>query len=740
MVFLVIKEQESLLNGFEALEFVDLSLLDRIIQSKDLKIITDKKKKYKTEKEWLMLYRRKIVDSFASVKYNYSKKINFGRVFPENLLSVGALRRPLRHMLCKNNYVDIDTVSSQQSILYNVCKLNNFETPYLLQYIENRESILKQVQESYNVDRDTAKELFITLTNGGNFTGWIYTYNLNSSFIPFEFINNYKNEMSNIIIQIYNDNQEFFKIIEKKNKKEEKTNMMGSFISSYIQEIEKRILECMYKFISQFLKIKNNVILCHDGIMIFISDFRDSFISLLEQEIKRVFNFDIKLKVKDMDESINLQKEIETYDQVKDEFEKNHFKVRYPLMFIQENEGYFEHCYKSKKGFLDAYQNKPKYDKITKKGECERVSFVDDWVKDEFMREYEKVDFIPYGPTQEYKEDKRIYNTFTGYEINKNKFDVEDVDMSDFIDYFIHLCGNRWDIYEFFRKYLSHILKYPRDKSRVACVIKSNQGCGKGTLAEILTAIFGSKYIFEDTGISAFTDRFNGAVANKLIGIIDEAKASDGFSNPEKIKKIISDKTQWIEPKGGEKYEISSYINLIFFTNNDVVVKIEASDRRFQLWNASNKYQNNTDFFSKLREKYINDEKGLYAVYKWFLDCDVKQGYDFSNNRVITEEYKQNQALQVPIIIKFFEYLEDEQYKQEKYMPLELFTEFKKYCSIAGFKIEPNIQRFGLDVKTYCPFIEKKKSNNIYYYINHEMMTETLQKYEIEKIEFVDEE
>jgi hypothetical protein len=118
------------------------------------------------------------------------------------------------------------------------------------------------------------------------------------------------------------------------NKKEEKTNMMGSFISSYIQEIEKRILECMYKYISQFLKIKNNVILCHDGIMIFISDFRDSFISLLEQEIKRVFNFDIKLKVKDMDESINLQKEIETYDQLIDYL--NDFEIEFVEDEIKE--------------------------------------------------------------------------------------------------------------------------------------------------------------------------------------------------------------------------------------------------------------------------------------------------------------------------------------------------------------------------------------------------------------------
>lgn len=434
----------------------------------------------------------------------------------------------------------------------------------------------------------------------------------------------------------------------------------------------------------------------------------------------------------------------ESYEAVKEEFEKNHFKVRYPLMFIQENEGYFEHCYKTKKAFLDAYENKPKYNKISKKGELERVSLVNDWVKDEFMREYEKADFMPYGPTQEYKENKNIFNTFTGYEINKNTIqDVEDIDMTDFIDYFLHLCGNNWSIYEFFRNYISHILKYPSDKTRVACVIKSNQGCGKGTLAEILTAIFGSKYIFEDTGITAFTDRFNSATANKLIGIIDEAKSSDGFSNPEKIKKIISDKTQWIEPKGGEKYEISSHINLIFFTNNDVVVKIESSDRRFQLWTASNKYQNNTHFFTKLREKYIDDKKGLYAVYKWFLNSDVEQGYDFSNNRVITEEYKQNQALQIPPIIKFFEDIADSIVKTDilKFKPNELFNDFKRFCSSSGFKIEPNVTRFGLDMNIYCKaFAEKKKTSvSLYYFINYDIMIETLKKYEVEKIEFVDE-
>lgn len=740
-----ITQTESVLNGFEAVEYNDMSLLDRVIQSKDLKAIDDddfKSKHCKHEKDALIAYKKKISKCFASVTYSKSK-VNFGRVFPKKPFSVGSFRRAIRHVLCKNYYVDIDLVNSQPSIIYNVCKLNNIETPCLIKYINNRDSILQQVKDSYDVDHDTAKELFITLTNGGSFYGWKLKYKINNDIQAFDFINEYKNEMSNIAIQIYNENIELRKALEKKEKKS--NNVLGSFISYYVQEIENRILECMYVFISQFLKVKNNVILCFDGIMIPISDFRDSFISLLEAEIKRVFNFDMKLKVKEMEESINLEQRIQTYEEVKEEFETNHFKVRYPLMFIQENEGYFEHCYKAKKTFLDAYQNKPKYDKITKKGECERSSFVDDWVKDEFMREYEKVDFMPYGPFEEHKDSKNVFNTFTGYEINKTKnenLDINSVDMSLFEKYFLNLCGGRWDIYEFFKKYISHILKYPGHKTRVACLIKSEQGCGKGTLAEILTKIFGSKYIFEDQGAQAFFDRFNTAIANKLVCFVDEAKASDGFGNAEKMKKLISDKTIWLEPKGGEKYEMSNLANFIFFTNNDVVLKIEKTDRRFQLWTATSELRNDNEFFSNLRKVYLDDEKGLYAVYKWFLNCDVPKGYDFSNNRVITDEYKQLQALNIPPIIKFFEDIRDNTFEQPflKYGSNELFSDFKKYCSFSGFKIEPNATRFGLDMKLYCPFSKKVKSSSVFYLIDYKQMIETLEKYEVEKIEFVDEE
>ena len=69
------------------------------------------------------------------------------------------MRKEIRHTLLK----DLDIVNCHPTLLYQLCKKNNIECEYLNQYISNRDNILNETIQFYNVSKDCAKKLFVQL-------------------------------------------------------------------------------------------------------------------------------------------------------------------------------------------------------------------------------------------------------------------------------------------------------------------------------------------------------------------------------------------------------------------------------------------------------------------------------------------------------------------------------------------------------------------------------------------------
>lgn len=440
------------------------------------------------------------------------------------------------------------------------------------------------------------------------------------------------------------------------------------------------------------------------------------------------------------DEVDEVDEKDESYEAIKTEFEKNHFKVRYPLSFYEEINNKVN--YYSKKDFVDLNMNSYIYHKKNKNGEIEKLPIVNDWLKDPKIREYDEMNFIPYGPNEESTQNDKIYNTFSGYNIQKHNFTDEDlIDVQQFKDYLYAVAGESQENYEYLYRWLARIIKHPRHKTNTCILIKSPQGTGKGTLQEFMKAILGTKYAEQYCGTDILVEKFNGVLENKLFVAIDEG-SSNNYNHSGKMKNRITEPTIEIEEKGIKKRIVNNLMNIMIVTNDDIVVKIEESDRRYVMLKASSKYINNTSFFGNLKDNFLHNPIGLYSVYKWFLNCDVDEKYDFQNNRPITTDYKAVQALNIPIIALFFQDLLEtfndknkiEESKDKTYhfiRCIDLFTYFKNYCKEAGFKIEPTLSRFGLDIVNHTPFISKMKKNcGIVYSFKIEDIKNALKKYQ----------
>ena len=83
-----------------------------------------------------------------------------------------ALRREIRGSIFGDRYTDIDISNCHPSIFLQLAQMYDIECPELTKYVINRNQVLNDVMNYYNVKRDQAKQLFIILLYGGSFRSW----------------------------------------------------------------------------------------------------------------------------------------------------------------------------------------------------------------------------------------------------------------------------------------------------------------------------------------------------------------------------------------------------------------------------------------------------------------------------------------------------------------------------------------------------------------------------------------
>ena len=118
-------------------EDVDASKLSALLKCKNVlkKYPTEWNMEYDCEKAHLTKILHALTqegnDHRLIVRYRSSSK--WGRVYPVGSLSLGSLRREIRHFLCEEKYWDIDMVNSHPNICVALCKQQDIECPRLME-------------------------------------------------------------------------------------------------------------------------------------------------------------------------------------------------------------------------------------------------------------------------------------------------------------------------------------------------------------------------------------------------------------------------------------------------------------------------------------------------------------------------------------------------------------------------------------------------------------------------------
>ena len=100
-----------------------------------------------------------------------------GRRFANDRASLQRCTRETRQAAGATRYVDIDIVNCHPVILSWLLRqiigtAYDIKTPMLDNYIVNRENLLAEIMETYDVSRDVAKKLPLVILNGGGVDIW----------------------------------------------------------------------------------------------------------------------------------------------------------------------------------------------------------------------------------------------------------------------------------------------------------------------------------------------------------------------------------------------------------------------------------------------------------------------------------------------------------------------------------------------------------------------------------------
>lgn len=207
---------------------------------------------------------------------------------------------------------------------------------------------------------------------------------------------------------------------------------------------------------------------------------------------------------------------------------------------------------------------------------------------------------------------------------------------------------------------------------------------GKSTYLKMIKHIIGE----ENTAYLGFNDlehAFKPAeLFGKLINLGDDISYK-GLQETDVLKKLVTGETFAAEQKYVQKpLNFSNFAKLIFTTNQlpEVYDRSSGFYRRVMLIGINKRIENPDPFFlDRLTDsdyEYLLSE----AVEKLMSALKVNQLTEVSSEKIALEDYKTNQS-------SILSYLRDFNYNRDKldHRPcMDLYTEYKQYCSDSGFK------------------------------------------------------
>lgn len=636
------------------------------------------------EKKKLALYLKQHDGKNFSIDYQYPQFKPTGRVRPVPYTGLGTFCQEVRGYLANGIYIDVDMVNCHPVIIRHLLVQRDFNTSNTIDdYIFKRSEFLEKhrldkeefLKSLYKSDYDTLNQTHKRIHNQ------IY---------------------KDLIPKLLEENSQVNDIL----KRARSYNKMGQFFSHYVQEIENQLLSYCYSFFNT--KGISVDVLMHDGFFVRLTDETKekqvtSFFPELKEFLLEATGYSMEFKVKPHNLSIKLEeKNYPAYADLKKEFEETHSKIISLGLFARKKDTGVELL---NKGVINtSYEHK----------HIETGVFIKEWFQDENMLCYDDIGNYP----NESKCPANVLNTWTPFAFqNDDEYEPKYEELETLLNHIKILCGNDEKVYDYFCRWIAHMIQFPEYKSTCITLI-SEQGAGKGTLMKLLQRMLGSHKVFETTSPSRDVwGDFNSIMMDCFLVNLNEMGKSEihGFDN--RFKALVTDESLTINGKGIKQFSISSYHRFLITTNNEEPMKTSKSDRRNVIVRSSDEKVRDIEYFTELNE-LIADDDVVKTCFEYFRKLKVNQNF-YAYEMPKTEYHESLKELGENILITWlrdFANTESQSQFELKLTPNETYQAFKKFLEDNAITYEVSLPVFTnrLD-RLQLKSLTKKKSNGIRY-------------------------
>ena len=302
------------------------------------------------------------------------------------------------------------------------------------------------------------------------------------------------------------------------------------------------------------------------------------------------------------------------------QFNKNHLATlvggEYRILRLEENsDGNLKWLGYREESMLKIYQNTTIQTGHKDNGSPKFENQFKAWVTHEESISYRGgVEFLPARKTRQ-----GVFNTWVGFSVKPKKSDCLFL-VKQHINEVI--CDGNDDLIDFFYNWVAFTVQYPDRPAGSAIVIRGKKGTGKGLIGHFLRKIWGVHgfYVSQSEHV---TGRFNAHLADICFLFADEAFFSGDKKAIEQLKSLITEGTFGCERKGVDVYQQRNYLKIFMCTNNDHAVHATSDERRYGVFETSDKYRGDSEYFSELR-KDLNDKEVQAAFLHDMLNRDIK--------------------------------------------------------------------------------------------------------------------
>jgi hypothetical protein len=169
------------------------------------------------------------------------------------------------------------------------------------------------------------------------------------------------------------------------------------------------------------------------------------------------------------------------------------------------------------------------------------------------------------------------------------------------------ICSRNRKNYSYLLRFLAHMIQKPEEKPGVMIVLLGRQGTGKGAFFQLLGRIWRHS-VLQVSDIERVTGRFNAALGQNYVVVMDEALFAGDRRAQDRIKSLITEPIISIEEKHQPQRIIDSFHRFFAASNHEHFVQVDNDDRRYFIQQVSDEVAQNEVYFKRLFEAIGSDD------------------------------------------------------------------------------------------------------------------------------------